>query len=161
MAATSRFTLALVLATLTACAPAVAGDNGAASVEGASALQRVPLEIQTAKKALRYEVEVAATPDEQARGLMFRTSLPSMGGMIFLMRTPDMATFWMKDTVIPLDMIFIRTDGTIARIAANAVPESLEVVSSGEPVSAVLEIIGGGAAAAGIAEGDRVIWRQP
>ncbi|TAK09539.1 MAG: DUF192 domain-containing protein, partial [Rhizorhabdus sp.] len=65
---------------------------------------------------------------------------------------------WMKNTYIPLDMIFIRADGTIARIAANTVPEDLSPVESGEPVAAVLEIVGGGAAANDIAEGDRVEW---
>jgi uncharacterized membrane protein (UPF0127 family) len=64
----------------------------------------------------------------------------------------------MKNTYIPLDLIFIRTDGTIARIAANAVPEDLSPIPSGEPVAAVLEIAGGGAARQGIAEGDRVSW---
>jgi uncharacterized membrane protein (UPF0127 family) len=64
----------------------------------------------------------------------------------------------MKNTVIPLDMIFIRTDGSIARIAENTVPYSLDLVESGEPVAAVLEIAGGAAAEAGVAEGDRVSW---
>jgi uncharacterized protein len=67
----------------------------------------------------------------------------------------------MKNTVIPLDMIFIRTDGSIARIAAETVPYSLTPVDSGEPVGAVLELAGGRAAQLGIAEGDHVIWDQP
>jgi uncharacterized membrane protein (UPF0127 family) len=66
----------------------------------------------------------------------------------------------MKNTYIPLDLIFIRPNGTIERIAADAVPGDLSPIQSGEPVAAVLEIIGGGAAANGIAAGDRVIWRK-
>jgi len=81
---------------------------------------------------------------------MYRTSLPKHGGMIFPMASPRWASFWMKNTLIPLDMIFIRADGHIARIAANTVPESLNTVESGEPVIAVLEIIGGGAEKDGI-----------
>ena len=76
------------------------------------------------------------------------------------MDPPRPASFWMKNTVIPLDMIFVRPDGTIARIAADTVPYSLDPVDSGEPVSAVLEIAGGRAAELGIAEGDKVSWRR-
>ena len=132
-----------------------------APVIGAAATQPalIPLEIRTAKGKLKFKVEIARTAEEQARGLMFRTSLPEFGGMIFPMVPPRVASFWMKDTVIPLDMIFIRSDGTIARIAANTIPYDLSPVSSGEPVVAVLEIAGGRAEALGIAENDRVIWK--
>ena len=119
---------------------------------------RVPLSIRTAKITLKFRVEVARTADEQARGLMFRESLPDDGGMIFPMNPPRMASFWMKNTVIPLDMIFIRADGTIARIVGETVPHSLEPVDSGEPVAAVLELAGGKAAALGIADNDVVSW---
>ncbi|MBD3762226.1 DUF192 domain-containing protein [Rhizorhabdus sp.] len=136
------------------CAPAPA--RSADSQAETPAL--VPLTIRTAKGAVAYKVEVARTAQEQARGLMYRTSLPDHGGMIFPMTPPRIASFWMKNTYIPLDMIFIRADGTIARIAANTVPEDLSPVESGEPVAAVLEIVGGGAAANEIAEGDRVEW---
>jgi uncharacterized protein len=129
--------------------------NGAAAAHPAL----IPLEIRTAKTKLNFKVEIARTPEEQARGLMFRTSLPEFGGMIFPMVPPREASFWMKDTVIPLDMIFIRSDGTIARIAANTIPYDLTPVSSGEPIVAVLEIAGGRAETLGIAENDRVIWK--
>src|SRR5690606_7146651 len=109
-------------------------------------------------KKLQFRVEVARTQEEQARGLMFRTSLPEDGGMIFPFDPPRPAGFWMKNTVIPLDMIFIRADGSIARIAEQTVPYSLQSVDSGEPVAAVLELAGGKAAAMGIAEGDLVSW---
>jgi uncharacterized membrane protein (UPF0127 family) len=119
----------------------------------------IPLQIKTAKGKIDFKVEIARTPEEQARGLMFRTSLPEFGGMIFPMVPPRVASFWMKDTVIPLDIIFIRSDGTIARIAANTIPYDLTPVTSGEPVVAVLELAGGRAEALGIAENDRVIWK--
>lgn len=125
---------------------------------------RVPLSITTARGTRQFSVEVARTEQEQARGLMFRTSLPANGGMMFPIEPPRPAAFWMKNTPLPLDIIFIRSDGTIARIAAETVPYSLDLVESGEPIAAVLEIAGGAAAAAGIAEGDKVSWpgrRQP
>ena len=148
---------ALVSLAIAGCGPTAARPTEKAQDEG---VRLTPLEIRTAKGVVHYKVEVAATPQEQSRGLMYRTSLPDHGGMIFPMTPPRPASFWMKNTYIPLDMIFIRPDGTIARIAANTIPENLEPVDSGEPVSAVLEIVGGGAAANGIAEGDKVSWKS-
>lgn len=145
----------LLMTSVTACQASQAGRTEAVQAT------TVPLEIRTAKGAIKFKVEVARTPEEQARGLMFRDSLPDYGGMIFPMVPPRVASFWMKDTVIPLDMIFIRSDGTIARIAANTIPYDLTPVTSGEPVVAVLEIAGGRAEALGIAENDRVIWKAP
>ena len=89
---------------------------------------------------------------------MNRSSLAPDRGMIFPFPAPKVASFWMKNTLIPLDMIFIRTDGVIAFIAANAAPYSRVPVSAGVPVAAVLELRGGRAAELGIAEGDRVSW---
>ena len=123
-----------------------------------SGLDLVPLEIRSARGTHHFTVEVARTPDEQAQGLMFRTALAPDEGMIFPFPTPRVASFWMRNTLIPLDMIFVREDGTIARIAANTIPHNEEGVSSGEPVAAVLEIRGGRAAELGISEGDRVSW---
>lgn len=125
----------------------------------AIAVARVPLTIETRNGLRHYRVELADDPDEQTRGLMFRTALPRDGGMIFPFPRPQRATFWMKNTLIPLDLIFIRSDGTIARVAANATPLSLDLIDAGEPVAAVLEIRGGGAAEDGIASGDVVRWR--
>lgn len=121
-------------------------------------LHEEPLRIQTAHGTRDFKVEVAATPEEQERGLMFRREIPRHGGMIFPMNPPREATFWMKNTLVPLDLIFIRSDGTIARIAANAVPYSLNIIDSGEPVSAVLELAGGEAAREGITESAHVRW---
>jgi uncharacterized protein len=110
-----------------------------------------------------FHVERARTEAEQARGLMFRTDLPADGGMLFAPYPPGggeprMAHFWMKDTPRPLDILFIRADRTVARIAENTVPFSEALVSSEEPVAAVLEINGGRAADLGLQEGDAVRW---
>ena len=101
---------------------------------------------------------LARTKEEQTRGLMFRTSLPADGGMLFPFPKPRIASFWMKNTLIPLDMFFIRADGSIANIAANTVPYSEEPVPSDGPVAAVLEIAGGRSAELGIKPGDKVEW---
>ncbi len=119
----------------------------------------LPLVIRTAKGERSFQVEVARTPEQQAQGLMFRKALDDDGGMLFPMDPPRTASFWMKNTLIPLDMIFIRTDGTIAFIGANIVPYSRTPVSAGVPVAAVLELRGGRAAELGIAEGDVVRWK--
>ena len=150
----------LLIAAACALLAGCQAQPGGAAPSAAEQVARVPLTIQTARGVRRFMVEIARTEQEQERGLMYRTALPADGGMIFPMEPPRPATFWMKNTPLPLDMIFIRADGTIARIAAETVPYSLDMVESGEPVAAVLEIIGGGAAAAGIEEGDRVSWPQ-
>jgi uncharacterized membrane protein (UPF0127 family) len=118
----------------------------------------VPLIIHSESGAHRFTVEVASTPEQQERGLMFRTSLAGDRGMIFPWDSQQPATFWMKDTLIPLDIVFIGVDGRIARIAANAKPMSLDPIPSEVPVSGVLELRGGRAAELGIREGDRVEW---
>lgn len=89
---------------------------------------------------------------------MFREKLGPTEGMIFPMSPPRYASFWMKNTLIPLDMIFIRADGTISSIEANTTPHSLAPVASLEPVGAVLEIAGGRAAELGIKAEDTVRW---
>ena len=130
----------------------------ASSAAAPSELPLIPLQIRSGGQAHEFTVEVAQTPEEQAQGLMFRESLGPKAGMLFPFNPPRPASFWMKNTLIPLDMIFIRTDGRIERIGANAVPKSLEPVTSYGPVAAVLEIAGGRAAQLGLKEGDQVIW---
>lgn len=143
----------LALAPLHACA----APDRSADVPAAALAE---LTIRTTAGPRVFHVEMARTQDEQARGLMFRTGLAADRGMLFPFSPPRPASFWMKNTLIPLDMIFIRPDGSIARIAANTVPESLEPVSVDEPVAAVLEIAGGNAQAQGIHVGDVVRWRD-
>jgi uncharacterized membrane protein (UPF0127 family) len=105
-----------------------------------------------------FTVAVAATPEQQEHGLMFYRSLGADQGMVFPYDPPQDVAFWMKNTLIPLDMLFIRSDGTIARITtAKALDET--PVPGGEPVAAVLELRAGRAAELGIKEGDRVDWR--
>ncbi|QNO25689.1 DUF192 domain-containing protein [Sphingopyxis sp. OPL5] len=120
----------------------------------------IPLTIKAPDKTHVFTVEVARTPEEQAKGLMFRTSLPEGGGMLFPFEKPRFASFWMKNTLIPLDMLFIRADGSIDRIAENTIPENLEPVVSGGEVSAVLELAGGTAAKLGIDESAVVTWND-
>ena len=120
----------------------------------------IPLTIDMAGKAHRFDVEVARTADEQEQGLMFRTSLPAKGGMLFPFPKPKLASFWMKNTLIPLDMIFVRADGSIDRIAENTIPESLEPVVSGGEVAAVLELAGGTSAKLGLDETATVTWKD-
>ncbi len=121
-------------------------------------LEQAPVTIRSGQREHRFTAEIASSPQEQAQGLMHRQSLAPDRGMLFPYEAPQPASFWMKNTLIPLDIIFIRADGTIARLAAQTVPLSLEIVPSLEPVSAVLEIAGGRAAELGIKEGDRVSW---
>jgi uncharacterized membrane protein (UPF0127 family) len=103
-----------------------------------------------------FTIELAATDEARSRGLMFRKELPQGRGMLFDFYTEQPVAFWMRNTYIPLDMIFIRADGRIARIAENTEPLSERLVPSGTPVRAVLEVIGGTARALGIAPGDVV-----
>jgi uncharacterized membrane protein (UPF0127 family) len=124
----------------------------------AQQLATQPLTIATARGAQRFQVEVARTSEQQAIGLMFRKTLAADRGMVFPMQPARFASFWMKNTLIPLDLLFIRADGTVSSIAANATPLSLAPIDSIEPVAAVLELKGGEAARRGIKPGDKVGW---
>jgi uncharacterized membrane protein (UPF0127 family) len=104
-----------------------------------------------------FTVELAVTPEEKAKGLMFRRELPEGRGMLFDFRTEQEITMWMQNTYISLDMIFIRADGRILRIAENTEPLSTRIVPSGGPARAVLEVIAGTSRKLGLAAGDRVI----
>ena len=152
---------ALPLALLLILAPAGCRAEPQGSVAAAraeSGLELIPVEIRSGGKVHRFTAEVARTPEEQAQGLMYRESLAPDRAMLFPYSPPEVASFWMKNTLIPLDMIFIREDGTIARIADNTIPQSLESVTAGEPVAAVLELAGGRSAELGITESDTVRW---
>ncbi len=120
-------------------------------------LPTAPLTIHSSNGNHRFTVEVARTREEQMTGLMFRRALPANHGMIFPADPPVPASFWMHNTLIPLDLVFVRADGTIARIT-TAKPLDDSPVPAGEPVAAVLELRGGRTAELGIWEGDRVEW---
>jgi uncharacterized membrane protein (UPF0127 family) len=117
-------------------------------------LQKIEIASKTGSHS--FLVELAANDAERARGLMFRTELPEGRGMLFDFKQEQETGFWMRNTYIPLDMIFIRADGTIRRIAANTEPLSERLVPSGGPVRYVLEVIGGTARKLGIEPGDKV-----
>lgn len=151
---------AVALMPVSACG----GGNAVAQSSGDAARRTIAVTITSDKSKHAFTVEVAESSAEQARGLMFRTDIGTDGGMLFYPYPSDggpprEASFWMKDTPSPLDIIFIRADGTIARIAENTTPFSEVPVTSGEPVAAVLELRGGRTAELGIAEGDRVSWQ--
>ncbi len=107
-----------------------------------------------------FDVEIARTPNELAYGLMNRTGMAKDHGMLFLFKDEIERSFWMKNTLIPLDMIFIRSDGTIQRVHPSAIPNDLTPVFSQGPAMAVLELNGGRAADLGIKAGDRVIHKS-
>ena len=112
--------------------------------------------IDTHKGPTKFRVELANDPESQASGLMYRKELAPNAGMLFDFGRPRFVSFWMKNTYIPLDMLFVRADGTIASIEPNAVPLSTETIPSHEPIVAVIELNGGRAHALDIEPGDRV-----
>ena len=139
---------ALAVVGLTASTPSTQDRARAAE------LQTIEIASKTGVHA--FEVEMAITPEEKEHGLMFRKELPAGHGMLFDFQFDQPVAFWMKNTYIPLDMLFIRSDGRILRIAENTEPFSERNIPSGGPVRAVLEVISGTAKKLGIAPGDRV-----
>ena len=114
------------------------------------------LGLMTASGTKTIDIEVAVSMEEQMRGLMFRTSLADNRGMLFPYSPPRELTMWMKNTYIPLDMVFIRADGVVHRIEARTEPLSETVVASGGPMAAVLELAGGAAERLGLKAGDKI-----
>jgi uncharacterized membrane protein (UPF0127 family) len=117
-----------------------------------------PLTIHTASGPHRFTVELATSPAQMMQGLMFRQSLAPDAGMLFDYQAPSMASMWMKNTLIPLDMLFVDATGHIVNIHERAVPGSLDTIAAAAPVRAVIELNGGTAARLGIRPGDRVIY---
>lgn len=150
--------LGLLLATGGCGTPPGGGDETALAASNAMDDTSVALQIRTASGRHHiFTVELAVDDLSQQRGLMGRTSLPDDHGMLFPFPVPHTASFWMKDTPLALDLLFIRPDGTIAAILPGQ-PNDLHPISTGEPVSAVLEIRQGRARTLGLAPGDRVRW---
>jgi uncharacterized membrane protein (UPF0127 family) len=106
----------------------------------------------------RFSVELAETPAQMEQGLMFRRELAPDAGMLFDFKEPTMATMWMRNTLIPLDMLFVDAHGRIVNIHERAVPQSDAIVAATAPVRAVIELNGGTAARLGLKPGDRVLF---
>lgn len=167
MIALRWITMMLAAAALASCSGLSAGSNatkakgciaGTTLATSEAGLEQTQLCVVSGSRTHSFTVEIARTSPQQARGLMFRTELADDKGMIFPFGEPRMASFWMKNTVIPLDIIFVRADGKIENIAANTVPYSTDPVESTAPVAAVLELRGGLTAQLGIKPGDTVSW---
>ena len=132
--------------------------GGSHTLAGGLAVE--PLTIATARGGFHFSVEIADNDATREHGLMFRKSLAADRGMLFDFKTPQSVAFWMKNTLIPLDMLFIAADGHIISIARNAVPMSETPVPSGGDVLGVLEVRGGRAAEIGAEPGDVVTERR-
>jgi uncharacterized membrane protein (UPF0127 family) len=155
----------LTMLALAACSPQTgkAAPSGSSATSTAarhpvSGLQVVPLSVIHDGARHDFRVEVAQSEAEQEKGLMFRTAMAADEGMIFPRSPAGPAAFWMKNTVIPLDIIFIGPDRRIINIEANAAPYSLTPRLSQGSAGAVLELNGGRAAELGIGPGDSVEW---
>lgn len=147
------FIAALICWFLSASVIAVADPQPAAS-NYAARLKKITIHTASGKHVFR--VEIARSEAERTRGLMFRKSLPADGGMLFLYDSPDLIAMWMKNTFIPLDMLFIDEGGRIVNIAHDTVPQSLAIIRSNAMVLGVLEIAGGSAERLGVKAGDQI-----
>ena len=147
-------TLSVLAAPAAALGPLVPVAAQAQTAAPSAAVE--PLEIATAGGVRRFSVEVMRTPAELERGLMYRRYLPPDRGMLFDFGTSQPVMMWMKNTYIPLDMIFMSRDGTVTHVVRDAEPLSEHIIPSGGPAYAVLEVNGGTAARLGIAVGDKV-----
>lgn len=149
---TARVALFLLFALLVACGSESGPKEDARNPAGAYS----DLVIETASGPQHFSVELADSPDERMIGLMYRTHLDADKGMLFEFDEPDTFSMWMKNTLIPLDMVFIAEDARVANVAGNAIPGDLTPISSDGAVIAVLELAGGTAEKLGIAPGDLV-----
>jgi uncharacterized membrane protein (UPF0127 family) len=139
----------------------MAGVAQTMPLENLDHFPQTALTVKADGKTHRFTVWVANTPARQVQGLMFVRDLPSDQGMLFPMQPPRVAQFWMANTYIPLDMLFVALDGRIEKIVADATPFSLKTISSDVPVEAVIEIQGGLARKLGLMVGQRVRWTRP
>lgn len=126
-------------------------------IEPLSAFSRSPLTIETRGGTKRFDVWLADSPPRRAQGLMYVERLAPGKGMLFVYGPPRIVSMWMKNTLIPLDMLFIAQDGRVTRIARNTKPQSLDTISSMGAVTGVLEIGGGESKRLGIEPGDRIL----
>jgi uncharacterized membrane protein (UPF0127 family) len=125
---------------------------------GAIAAGNGTLVLKTDSGPHSFAIELATTPGERALGLMYRRALPTDAGMLFIYEQPQPLTMWMRNTIIPLDMIFIGADGKVHRIESHTEPFSTQLISSEGAVQGVLEVNAGTAAAIGLKAGDEVVY---
>ena len=155
-----RHVLALLALTPLAARPGTARAQDKEPTGPQPELPKEQLIITTSDGAKHvFQVEMALKPEQQITGLMFRTSVPADGGMLFDWGSPRDSQMWMKNTLVPLDMVFINQDGTIRAIAEDTVPQSLAVIDSRGPVRATLELAAGTTARLNIRVGDKVMQR--
>jgi uncharacterized protein len=160
MIAVIAFALGLSACTQHAPAAPPSGNSSGVSVHPESGLRVIDLSVTSGSKLHRFRVEVASTSQQQQQGLMFRKTMGADEGMLFPMWPARTASFWMKNTVLPLDIIFIGPDNRVLNIAYDARPyDESPLVSVGQ-TRAVLELNAGRARALGIAPGDVVRWQE-
>jgi uncharacterized membrane protein (UPF0127 family) len=147
----TRLRRRLLLAT-----PVALMAGGALAQSSEINFKKSSLVIVTGGREIKFDIELALNDAERSRGLMFRDKLGPYEGMLFDFFQDAPVSFWMKNTLIPLDMVFIAGDGTVKSVHANAVPRSTDAIPSQFPVRAVLEINGGSARLLGIKPGDKV-----
>ena len=152
-----------LLLILPACSPQAAERAPSAgaqqpAVHPVSGLAVIPLTVTSLGKTQTFRVEIARSPQEQAQGLMFRTEMGPDEGMLFPYDPPRVLSFWMKNTVLPLDLVFIGPDYRVINVAADAVPYSEESILSDAPAIATLELNAGRAKELGIVAGAKVDW---
>ncbi len=152
----ARLFLSFSVLSLAACQPGE--DSRVMQEKSPAGLDQTIVTVTGKSGTHRFTVEIARSPKEQAYGLMNRQSLAPDRGMIFPYAPPQDVSFWMRDTYIPLDLLFVAPGGTIRHIESQAVPLSLDPLVSNGPVEAVVEIAGGRAAELGISVGDTVDW---
>ncbi len=122
-----------------------------------AAFERTTLDIETAQGRQPFNIELALTPAQQSQGLMFRRKMAADAGMLFFHQRETAATMWMRNTILPLDMLFVASDGQVVHIVERTVPQSLTTISAGRPVRAVLELNAGTVRRLAVKSGDRLI----
>lgn len=153
-----RIIAAMLCLGLAACGPQPAVKAGTMpDLDGSFRFAELEI-INAAGESLMFDVYLAENPEQQRRGLMFVRSMPDTTGMLFIYEHDDIHAMWMKNTFIPLDMIFARSDGTVSSVISHTTPRSLNSNRSREPVRYVLELNAGIARRMGIDQGSRLIW---
>lgn len=153
-----RFSLFATVLALLVAAACHAQDIDESHLLDLDSFPKAKLDIHSGKDTHHFDIWVAETPRQQQQGLMFVRDLSAARGMLFVAKEPRVFDMWMRNTYIPLDMVFIGADGRISSIAENTTPHSLAIVSSKVPVGAILELKGGEAARRALHAGDRVSW---